>query len=100
MTRLLLVSFCALAACADPHMPLGPDFGNSVTTNIAAQVINPQPNMSGQYPTTDGKRSRDAVERYRNERVYPPIPPVKSSVKEGTAPEQPQEQQASPASTQ
>jgi len=81
-----------LSACADPHVPLAPDFGNAVSANIAAQVINPAPNVSEQYPTTNGQRAAGAVERYRTEHVYPPVPPIEESVKQGTLPQMPESQ--------
>jgi hypothetical protein len=89
MNRLLLLPLLGLAACNNPPAPLAPDFGNSVTTNIAAQVDNPAPNMSTAGHMSDGKRISDAMERYRTGHVYPPIPPLQSVVKEGTAPDLP-----------
>jgi len=89
MNRLLLLPLLGLAACTDPHMVLAPDFGNSVTTNIAAQVDNPAPNMRTDVPVSDGKRISDAMQRYRTGHVYPPIPPLRSVIKEGVAPDQP-----------
>jgi type IV pilus biogenesis protein CpaD/CtpE len=90
MKYLAFLSLCGLAACAEGRAPLSEDFGNSVSANIAAQVVNPGPNMGDQYPTTDGRRSNDALERYRTGHVYPPIPPIEAAVKQGTAPTEPQ----------
>jgi type IV pilus biogenesis protein CpaD/CtpE len=70
-------------------MPIVADFGNSVATNIAAQVVNPLPHAVGPAPTTDGKRIGDAIERYRTGKVYPPVPPIEAVVKEGSAADQP-----------
>jgi len=89
MNRLLLLPLLGLAACSDPHMVLAPDFGNSVTSNIAAQVDNPAPNTSTYGHLSDGRRISDAMQRYRTGHVYPPIPPLQSTVKEGAAPDQP-----------
>lgn len=86
MKRLAFLSLCGLAACSEAHKPLSDDFGNSVATNMAAQIVNPGPNMREQYPTTDGRRSNDALERYRTGHVYPPVPPIEAVVKEGAAP--------------
>jgi hypothetical protein len=87
MKHFWLLPLLALGACADPHMPLNPNFGESVAANMAAQIINPVP-ANRPPPTTNGKRVGDAMQRYRTERVYPPIPPISSSVKEGEAPVQ------------
>jgi type IV pilus biogenesis protein CpaD/CtpE len=89
MNRLLLLPLLGLAACTDPHMVLAPDFGNSVASNIAAQVDNPAPNMRTDVHMSDGKRMHDAIERYRTGHVYPPIPALEPTVKEGRAADQP-----------
>lgn len=89
MNRLLLLPLLGLAACTNPHMILAPDFGNSVASNIAAQVDNPAPNTRTDDHLSDGRRISDAIERYRSGHVYPPIPPLQSVVKEGAAPLQP-----------
>jgi hypothetical protein len=86
MNRLLLLPMLALAGCADPHEPLVPDFGNSVATDMAAQIINPGPNTGTGTFTSDGKRMSDALERYRTEHVYPPLPAIEAAVKAGSAP--------------
>src|ERR1035438_1365101 len=90
MKRLAFLSLCGLAACTEARAPLSEGFGNSVSANIAAQVVNPGPNMRDQYPTTDGRRSNDAFERYRTGHVYPPVPPIEATVKQGSAPTEPQ----------
>jgi len=74
MNRIVIAACLALAGCADPHEPLAYDFGNSVRANIAAQVINPLPNMTTELATTDGKRIENALHRYRTNTVYPPRP--------------------------
>jgi hypothetical protein len=89
MNRLILLSLVALAGCADPHEPLNADFGNAVTTDMAAQIINPGPNTSARPATSDGRRISDAMERYYTGRVYPPISAIEAVVKPGTAPDQP-----------
>ena len=89
MNRLLLLPLFALAGCADPHEPLNADFGNSVATNMAAQIINPGPNMTVRPAVSNGRRMSDAMERYRAGRVYPPIPAIEAVVKQGAAPDQP-----------
>jgi type IV pilus biogenesis protein CpaD/CtpE len=61
----------SLAACADPHQPLSPDFGNAVWQNIAAQVVNPNPAASVD-PTWYGDPAAGSVDRYRTGKVYQP----------------------------
>jgi hypothetical protein len=89
MKLLRLLPLFALVGCTNPRLPLNPSFGTSVTANMAAQIINPVPRATYPAPTTDGRRMADAMERYRTERVYPPIPPIEGVVKEGQAPDQP-----------
>lgn len=90
MKRLLLLPLLGLAACStDPHEILAPDFGNAVSSNIAAQVDNPAPNTNTSIHTSDGQKMHDAIERYRTGHVYPPIPALEPTVKEGKAPDQP-----------
>jgi type IV pilus biogenesis protein CpaD/CtpE len=84
MKRLVLLAGLALAACADPHQPLSADFGNAVNTNIAAQVVNPNPTMAGSNDT-DGQRAGSAVNRYRTNRVYQPHLPLESGKINGGA---------------
>jgi type IV pilus biogenesis protein CpaD/CtpE len=74
MRRVLIAACLALAGCADPHEPLAYDFGHSVRANIAAQVVNPTPNMTAEIAATDGKRIENAMTRYRTNTVYPPRP--------------------------
>jgi hypothetical protein len=88
MKLLRLLPLFALAGCTDPHFPINPSFGNSVTANMAAQIINPVPRAVYPDPTTNGKRMSDAMQRYRTERVYPPIPPIEAVVRQGLAPDQ------------
>jgi type IV pilus biogenesis protein CpaD/CtpE len=76
MKRLILLAGLALAACADPHQSLSPDFGNSVSANIAAQVVNPNPAIAGGPTDMDGQRLGNAIDRYRNNKVYKPHLPL------------------------
>ena len=71
MPRLILLASLALVSCTDPQQPLSRDFGNSVYTNIAAQVVNPLPAPPG-VTYTDGQRMDAAANRYRTNRVYQP----------------------------
>jgi type IV pilus biogenesis protein CpaD/CtpE len=77
MNRLLLLGILTLAACADPHQPLSRDFGNAVNANIAAQVVNPHPLITG-AADTDGQRVSDAMNRYRTGKVTRPQPPLEA----------------------
>ena len=78
----------ALAGCADPHAPLSPDFGNAVETNIAAQVVYPNPATPGGF-YTNGQRIGDAITRYETNKVYRPHLPLEG----GKVYDQPQAQQ-------
>ncbi len=77
MNRLLLLGILTLAACADPHQPLSADFGNAVNVNIGAQVINPNPLVTG-AADTDGQRIGDAMNRYRTGKVTRLQPPLEA----------------------
>jgi hypothetical protein len=72
MKRLALLAALGLAGCMDPHEPLSPDFGNSVRANIAAQLVNPEPNLDTARFETDSERIDNALRRYRTNRTYPP----------------------------
>ena len=74
MKRLVLLAALGLAGCMDPHEPLSPDFGNSVRANIAAQLVNPEPNLDTAEIETDSVRIDNALRRYRTNRTYPPRP--------------------------
>ena len=82
---LLFALFAAapLAGCGEQAgLPEG--MGNSVRANIAAQVDNPEPNLSTAPVGADGERLGDAYRRYSTGRVYPPIPSFET-VREGQA---------------
>ncbi len=76
MKRAIFLVLFGVAGCwigpVDPHKPLSADFGNSVGTDIAAQVVNPTP-VSG-LAETDGVRIGNAMRRYYTNRVYVPQP--------------------------
>ena len=85
MNRILaLSSLILVAACnsPDPHLPLSQDFGNAVNYNMSVQIVNPNGSPATDW-ATDGKKSGDAVDRYRRDRVKPPQPPIESAVKQG-----------------
>jgi len=70
MKRMFLLALFGLAACADPHDHLSPDFGNAVNTNIDAQVVNPRPPTG--LANTNGQRIENAVRRYQTNTVIAP----------------------------
>lgn len=69
----ILVALSMTAACA-PADQTSPGFGNAVRQNIAAQVVNPDPTLADAAPEFDGERARDAVQRYRDDKVKRPVP--------------------------
>lgn len=77
MKRILLLGLLTITGCADPHMPLSADFGDSVNANIALQTVNPAPTTEGLWDT-DGQRAGNAFNRYRTNRVYQPHLPLES----------------------
>ena len=74
-SALFLAAALGLAACADPHEHLSRDFGNAVSANMAAQIINPNPSMAGPSDM-DGQRAGNAFDRYRTNKVYRPRLPI------------------------
>jgi hypothetical protein len=91
MKYVAVVIALALTACADPHLPLGPDFGNAVNANIAAQVVNPTPAPPG-IAYTNGQRMENAIIRYETNKVYKPHLPLEG----GKVYDQPQQYQQQP----
>lgn len=76
MTRPLFVlaAVSLAAACAPVDQP-SPEFGNAVRQNIAAQVVNPDPYPADMpAPEFDGERTRDSLQRYRDDKVKRPLP--------------------------
>ncbi len=65
------VAAAALAGCVqDRSAPIGPDFGNSVKHNLAAQIIDPNPrHADGGRVDMDGARAASAYQRYREGKV-------------------------------
>jgi len=53
--------------------PLGGDFGDATSHNMAQQIINPEPVTAGYgAPALDGLRAKGAVERYESGSVIAP----------------------------
>lgn len=90
MKRLILLAGLAVAACADPHAPLAPDFGNAVAANMAAQVVNPTPRPLG-VAESSGQRLDNAIGRYDANREFQPRLPLSEGRVYDTA--QPRQQQ-------
>lgn len=86
---ILIAAVAAVAGCSNRE-PMGHDFGNAVNSNIAAQVVNPNPLVGAPDFDTSGRRMGSAIERYNKNRVYPPVPPLSSVAPVGTAQPQPQ----------
>lgn len=87
MTRslLALAALSVAAACTPVDQP-SPTFGNAVRQNIAAQTINPDPfPADAAAPEFDGERARDAVQRYREDKVKRPMPMNTNTVTKGAA---------------
>lgn len=59
------------AACTSLDQPT-PGFGNAVMHNMAAQVINPDPQPDMTLSEMDGERTKDAIQRYREGKVKRP----------------------------
>lgn len=76
---------CAAAGCSDIYfdrrdtVSLGA--GDAVATNIATHTIDVWPAVAGNtYIVTDGHKAQGAVERYRTNKVTPPVGTGTSSV--------------------
>jgi type IV pilus biogenesis protein CpaD/CtpE len=83
MTRpfLALSAILALVACAPADQP-SPGFGNAVRQNMAAHVINPDPHPNDLPPPEfDGERTKDAFQRYREDKVKKPVPLNTTTIK-------------------
>jgi len=63
-----LPAACALAGCT----PVDTGFGDSVKTNIAVQVINPEVVYDAPLASAAGAKMAPAVERYRTDKVKAP----------------------------
>jgi hypothetical protein len=82
---LALALVCAAAGCSDIYfdrrdtVALGA--GDAVATNIATHTIDVWPPYAGNtYIVTDGHKAQGAVERYRTNKVTPPVGTGTSSV--------------------
>jgi hypothetical protein len=64
----LMLAPLGLAACT----PVDTGFGDSVKSNAAAQVIDPDVRYDGPLAVASGTRMAPAVERYRTDKVKVP----------------------------
>ena len=64
--------------------------------NIAAQLVNPEPNLTLAPPESDGERIANAIKRYRTNRTYPLQTPSGVALS-GTTTQQNGDQMAPPA---
>ena len=81
----LLVAAAALAGCTNDQ-PLERDFGNSVVSNDATEIVNPVPLAGSQDFDTSGKRMVSAMDRYNRGKAYPPVPALSSIAPVGAIP--------------
>lgn len=76
----LSIAFLAIAAAGcDPTIyresgTPAPGYGNSVRTNAAVMIVDPQPVSAANTDIDlDGRRAGLAIERYRQNKVIPPL---------------------------
>jgi uncharacterized membrane protein YgcG len=75
LRALPILLLTGLGGCIyDPHAPLAPDFGESVTADMATQVVNPVPLRPSGVPINNGIRMDAAYQRYQTNRMYRPGP--------------------------
>ncbi len=80
-TALLPAALClALSACSTwplsyfkAPVTLNQGFGNTVRSDWAMQIVNPNPVYAGfEIPDMDGARAMGAIERYKGSNVFTP----------------------------
>lgn len=88
-----VVAGAMLAGCSDPGLYLDRrdsialSAGDASEANKVAQVVDPWPAHSGNTNLAfDGQRMQTAVERYRTNRVTPPVDPMMMQVANPTPP--------------
>jgi type IV pilus biogenesis protein CpaD/CtpE len=77
---IVLVAGLLLAACSTPANTPRPEFGLAVRTNMAAQIIDPNPPESMELPPSDGVRRSLMIQRYQVDAVEPPLLPVTTTL--------------------
>jgi hypothetical protein len=86
MTRLVAAGFAAaalgtmLGACSDDYSArrdtIAPWAGDAIAANAAQQTVDPWPRQSGDTQlAANGQRVQAAFERYRTDKVTPPVDP-------------------------
>ncbi len=75
LTAVLLGSLlCACSEYLDRRVTVAASSGDAVETNKVTQIIDPWPPASGnRYIAYNGQRMQSAVERYRDNKVTPPV---------------------------
>jgi hypothetical protein len=68
---LILAAALCLAACSNQLEPLSPAFGDAVSRNMAAQIINPEGSRVAELPAQDGARVIRAHDRLLKEEKDP-----------------------------
>jgi len=88
-----VIAGAMLAGCSDPGLYLDRrdsialSAGDASEANKVAQVVDPWPAHSGNTNLAfDGQRMQTAVERYRTNRVTPPVDPMMMQVANPTPP--------------
>ena len=77
---LLIATGFALSACAQSSLRINPDFGSAVSTDVAAQIADPDAHYEGTpAPGTAGRRVGLAQDRYDANRVIQPSSTTASS---------------------
>ena len=77
---IILVAGLALAACNTPANTPRPEFGQAVRTNMAAQIVDPNPPEDMALPPSDGVRRSLMIERYQVDEVETPALPVTTTL--------------------
>jgi type IV pilus biogenesis protein CpaD/CtpE len=83
---ILMLLGLGLAACSNkPADTPRPEFGEAVRTNMALQIINPEPPESMDLPPSDGVRRSLMIGRYQVDEVEPPRETTSSTIGTGSA---------------
>jgi hypothetical protein len=76
-----------LAACSQPDLYLdrretvGQSSGDAIAANAVTQMVDPWPaNAGNKNIAFNGQKMQSAIERYRTNRVIPPVDPTTSDV--------------------
>jgi type IV pilus biogenesis protein CpaD/CtpE len=76
----ILLAGLVLTACNTPANTPRPEFGQAVRTNMAAQIIDPNPPEDMALPPSDGVRRALMIERYQADEVETPPLPVTTTL--------------------